>query len=166
MKVIFDTRPGSGYRDSVERYHFPERYLRDATAAVGDCAVYYEPSRENGRRSYVAVARVERIEPDPNRPGHHFAYVRNYLPFDVSVPLRGPQGNHEGTLRNVGDPRDVGRTLRGWSVRELLDEYFHRIVEMGLRETLAPENAIRLDLARPDLTTKLPQSSVRHLPTG
>jgi putative restriction endonuclease len=151
MKVVFDTRPGSGYRDSVDRYHFPTRYLRDAAAAVGDWAVYYEPSRENGRRAYFAVARVERIEPDLDRPGHHFAYVRDYLPFDAPVPLRGLEGYHEARLREVADPRDVGRALQGWSVRELLDEDFRNIVEEGLRETLAPRNAIRLDLVRPNL---------------
>lgn len=151
MKVVFDTRPGSGYRDSVERYHFPARYLRDATAAVGDWAIYYEPSRENGRRAYVAVASVERIEPDPERLGHYFAYVRDYLPFDAPVALRGPLGYREARLRKVINPKDVGRALQGWSVRELLNDDFREIVNAGLGETLAPNNAVRLDLARPDM---------------
>jgi putative restriction endonuclease len=97
------------------------------------------------------VARVERIEPDPERPGHHFAYVRDYLPFDAPVALRGPFGYREARLRRVADPRDVGRALQGWSVRELLDGDFREIVGAGFMETLAPNNAIRLDLARPDL---------------
>ena len=31
MKVVFDTRPDTGYDDDiVRRYHFPNRYLADA----------------------------------------------------------------------------------------------------------------------------------------
>lgn len=85
MKVILDTRPGSGYRDTIERYHFPSRYLSIARETVGDWAIYYEPSREGGRRAYVAVARMERIVPDPMRPDHHFAVMADYLPFDAPV---------------------------------------------------------------------------------
>lgn len=146
MKVIFDTRPNSGYRDSVDRYHFPTRYLRAARAAVGDWAVYYEPSRAKGRRAYVAVARVEGIEPDLDQPGQYFALIRDYLPFDTPVPLRGLQGYREARLRKVADSRDVGRALQGWSVRELLDEDFREIVKAGLQETLALDDAIRLNL--------------------
>ena len=40
MKAVLDSRPSSGYLDSTERYHFPERYLRTALDAVGDWAVY------------------------------------------------------------------------------------------------------------------------------
>jgi putative restriction endonuclease len=151
MKVVFDTRPGSGYRDTVDRYHFPSRYLHDATAAIGDWAIYYEPSRENGRRAYVAVARVEQIKPDTERAGHHFAFMRDYLPFDAPVSLRGPLGYREARLRAVDDPASIGRALQGRSVRELDDLDFVSIVTAGLNATLAPENAVRLELIGPNV---------------
>lgn len=149
MKVVFDTRPGSGYLDSVQRYQFPSRYLGVAAAAVGDWSVHYEPSRENGRRAYVAVARIARIGPDPDRAGHHFAHLEDYLHFDAPVALKGPTGYREAKLRDVADARDIGRTLQGRSIRSLADADFAAIVEDGLAVTLAPGNAIRLGLAGP-----------------
>ncbi|MGH1574135.1 HNH endonuclease [Methylobacterium sp. P31] len=151
MKVVFDTRPGSRYRDSVERYHFPSRYLRTAIAAVGDWAVYYEPARENGRRAYVAVARVERIEPDIDQPGHYFAYIRDYLPFDMPIPLKGPLGYLEARLRQIENPRDTGRALQGRSVRDLSEEDFRKIIKVGFGKTLAPDNEACLDSSQPQL---------------
>ena len=71
MKAIFDTRAESGYDDDiVRRYRFPNRYLAIAQQAVDDWIVYREPRRAGGRSGYVAVARLLRIEPDPELPGH------------------------------------------------------------------------------------------------
>ena len=150
MKVVFDTRPGSGYRDTVDRYHFPSRYLRLAEAAIGDWAIYYEPSREGGRRAYVAVATIDRIEPDRDRASHHFAIMRDYLPFDAPVPLRGQAGYREGRLREVAEPASVGSALQGRAVRELADLDFSAIVEAGFEVTLSPDNAVRLELVGPN----------------
>src|SRR5437764_465180 len=108
MKAVLDSRPGSGYMDSTERYHFPSRYLRPALDALGDWVVLYEPSREGGRAAYVAVARLSKVEPDRARPGHHFAWLTEHLPFDAPVPFRGPQGYREEPLRAVSDSRAVG----------------------------------------------------------
>jgi hypothetical protein len=38
VKAVFDVREGSGYDDSIGRYHFPARsdYLEAAHDAVGD----------------------------------------------------------------------------------------------------------------------------------
>lgn len=68
MKVVFDLKERSGYKDSRDRYHFPNRsnYLAAARAALGDWAVIREPQRNHGRRAYVAVARVVSVEPDPD----------------------------------------------------------------------------------------------------
>jgi putative restriction endonuclease len=80
LKAVFDARAGSGYDDDVaRRYHFPSRYLGDAQRALGDWIVYREPRRGGGREGYVAIARVVRIEPDPTRPGHSYAWVADYL---------------------------------------------------------------------------------------
>ncbi len=146
LKVVLDTRPGSGYLDSDDRYHFPGRYLKNAVTALGQWAVLYEPRREGGRAAYVAVARVDDITPDADRPGHHFARLTERLPFDEAVPLRGPNGYREESLRAVEHPSAVGRALQGKSIRPLSDDDFADIVGAGLSETLAPENRRRLYL--------------------
>ena len=64
VKAVFDVRPDSPYNDSVERYHFPDQYLRTALASVGDWVVLREPRRGGGATAYIAVARVNRIVPD------------------------------------------------------------------------------------------------------
>lgn len=150
MKVVLDTRPGSGYLDSDDRYHFPGRYLKPALDALGQWVVLYEPRREGGRAAYVAVARLAEVTPDPDRPGHHFARLVERLPFDAPVPLRGPAGYREASLRAVDDPKSVGRALQGRSIRPLSDEDFAGIVDAGLADTLAPGNRRRLDLDRLD----------------
>ena len=148
MKVILDSRPGSGYVDSDDRYHLPRRYLKHATAALGQWVVLYEPSREGGRTAYVAAARLVDVTADPARPGHHFAWLAERLPFDVPVPLRGPDGYREAALRAITDRRAIGRALQGQSIRPLLDEDFAEIVATGLSRTLAPDQRRRLDLDR------------------
>jgi putative restriction endonuclease len=146
LKVVLDTRPGSGYLDSADRYHFPGRYLKPALEALGQWVVLYEPRREGGRAAYVAAARLAEVTPDPERPGHHFARLVERLPFDAPVPLRGPLGYREAPLRAVEDPKAVGRALQGRSIRPLSDDDFAQIVNAGLGETLAPANRRRLDL--------------------
>ena len=151
LKVVLDTRPGSGYLDSEERYHFPGgRYLNHALSALGQWVVLYEPRRGGGRAAYVAVARLTEVTPDPDLPGHHFARLVERLPFDAPVPLRGPAGYREALLRAVEDPRAVGRALQGRSIRPLSDTDFASIVSAGLSDTLAPENRRRFDLDRID----------------
>lgn len=146
MKAVLDSRPGSGYLDSTDRYHFPARYLRDAEEALGDWVVLYEPSREGGRAAYVAVARLSKIEPDPHRHGHYFGSLTEHLAFDAPVPLRGPIAYHEARLRYVTDSRAIGRALQGRSIRPLEGDDFAAIVDAGLAQTLAPANRRRLDL--------------------
>lgn len=146
MKAVLDTRPGSGYLDSADLYHFPGRYLRQALDALDEWILLYEPRREGGRAAYVAAARLSEVFPDPERPGHHFARLVERLSFDNPVPLRGPLGYREAPLRAVEDPKAVGRALQGRSIRPLSDDDFAQIVSAGLSETLAPANRRRLDL--------------------
>ena len=153
MKAILDTRPGSGYLDDDERYHFGRRYLKAAEEALGKWVVLYEPRREGGRAAYVAAARLDRITPDPQRAGHHFARLVDRLEFDGPVPLRGPDGYREAALRTVGDSKAIGRALQGRSIRPLNDEDFAAIVGVGFRETLAPGNRRRLGLDVVDAST-------------
>ncbi len=152
MKGVFDTKPDSGYDDEiVERYHFPGRYLSDAREMVGDWIVYREPRRNAGREAYVAAARVLSVEPDPSRPSHFYANMADFLPFDRPVPFRTTDGYWEASLRTLNDPTRAGVHLQGRSVRRLEEADFSAIVDAGLRSTLAPENAVRLELDPPRL---------------
>jgi putative restriction endonuclease len=151
MKAVFDTKPNSGYDDEiVRRYHFPAsgHYMAAAEAAVGDWVVYREPQRNQGRRAYIAVARVLRIEPDRLRANHAYAIMGDYLPFDRPVPFAGAShgGYWEAPLRAVTNARLVGRALQGRAMRPLAAADFAAIVEAGLSETLSPDNAVRLGL--------------------
>jgi putative restriction endonuclease len=156
MKAVFDTKPNSGYDDEImRRYHFPTQsnYVAAARAAVGDWIVYREPQRNGGRRAYIAVARVRRIEPDHARPNHAYAVMDEYLSFDRPVPFAGEGTYWEAPLRAIAEPSRVGATLQGKAMRPLADADFTAIVTAGLAETLAPENAIRLGLGVEDIGT-------------
>ncbi|RYE53877.1 MAG: HNH endonuclease, partial [Hyphomicrobiales bacterium] len=149
MKGIFDTKPNSGYDDQLTRYHFPtnSNYMAAAQAVVGDWVIYREPQRNGGRRAYVAVARVVRIEPDPIRPGHAYAIMADYLPFDTLVPFAGTgRGYWEESLRALTDPIRAGIAVQGKALRVISDGDFAAIVQAGLTETLLPDNAIRVGL--------------------
>src|SRR5436190_5417447 len=99
MKAVFDTRPGSGYDDEIQtRYHFPDRYLDEARKAIGDWIVYRAPRRGGAQIGYFAAARVVNIDHDPIRPGHSYARLADFLPFDEVVPLERPSGFYERQL--------------------------------------------------------------------
>lgn len=108
--------------------------------------MYREPQRNGGRRAYVAVAKVLRIDPDTVRPGHAYAVIDGYLPFDRPVPLSINGAYSEKALRKIGDPTRVGAFLQGKSVRKNADADFAAIVRAGLTETQSPENVICLEL--------------------
>jgi putative restriction endonuclease len=147
MKGVFDTKANSGYDDDVaRRYHFPSQYLDVAKTLVGDWIVYREPRRNEGRQAYIAVARVDRIENDPDRYGYYYAIISNYLPFDHAVPLSEDGRYAEEPLRQLSESSRVGAYLQGKSIRSLGALDFNAIVRAGLAETLAPSNAQRLEL--------------------
>lgn len=149
MKVVFDVKPGSRYKDgdgAAGRYHFPARYLGTARDAVGDWALYRESRRNGGRQGYVAVAQVKSIEPDRELSNHHYANVTNYLEFPRTVPFLLNGRYAEALARDAATASRVGREFQGRSIREISAQDFSDIVMTGLRETLARENAIRLGL--------------------
>lgn len=157
MKAVFDLKSGSGYDDALPyRYQFPDRrpYLEAARGAVGDWVLLRESQRNGGRRAYVAVGRIARVAPDPERPGHSIAVMTDYLEFPALVPLATGGRYAEAPLRAVGDPTRVGQALQGKSVRSIAAGDFTAIVLAGLGDTLAPENARRVGLdvaaARPE----------------
>jgi putative restriction endonuclease len=147
LKGVFDTKPQSGYDDEIAyRYHFPPQYRAIAEQLVGGWIVYREPRRNDGRQAYVAVARVLRVDPDPIQPGHSYAVMVDYRPFDRPVPFSSNGRYAEAPLRAIADPSRVGAFLRGKSIRPLSEEDFATIARSGLRETLSPDNAVRLEL--------------------
>jgi putative restriction endonuclease len=123
------------------RYHFPQTYLAQARAAVGDWVVYYEPRRSTaepssrgGRQTYFAVARVSSVEPDPNLPDHYYAYVADYLELDKLVPFREGTHYYESALQ-----RPDGQTSKGAfgrAVRPIPDQEFERILAAGFAADL------------------------------
>lgn len=147
MKAVFDTRPGSGYDDEIQtRYHFPDRYLDEARQAVGDWIVYRAPRRGGGKIGYFAAACVASIDRDPDLPGHSYARMTDFLPFDEIVPLERSAGFYERQLNFVAKRSLIGRTLQGHSVRTISEIEFADIVRDGLQKTLDPANAVRLEL--------------------
>ncbi len=100
-KGIFVHRAYSVYDDfPEERYQFPGRYLKRASACLGDWIIYYEPRRDGGRVGYAAIAKVQDIIPDPSKDNMFLAVIEpgSYLPLEKFVPLRGPDGFPESGL--------------------------------------------------------------------
>jgi putative restriction endonuclease len=93
-KGVFIHRSDSIYDDSpAERYQFPPQYLSRVSACVGDWVIYYEPSKIRFSKGYFAVAKVDRVVPDPSAPGMYLALIEpgSYLDFVNMVPFNGPE---------------------------------------------------------------------------
>jgi putative restriction endonuclease len=131
---LFIHRSDSIYDDSpADRYQFPRQYLGRVQAFVQDWIIYYEPKDVAETRGYFAVAKVERVIPDPALPGMYVACIApgSYLDFATPVPFNGPQGvNERGVLG--ADGRLSGRVQS--AVRPISPADFRRIVEVGLDE--------------------------------
>ena len=82
-KAVFMRKRGQTVFDDVpwERYHFPKMYLAEAEQTVGDWIVYYETSRNRGRKSYFAIAYVRSIDDDPHKANHYYARLSDYVEF-------------------------------------------------------------------------------------
>jgi putative restriction endonuclease len=136
---VFLHRPDSIYDDRPEsQYQFPKQYLSRASQFVGDWIIYYEPLKGGGK-GYYAIARVERIIPDPTQPDMYLALIEpgSYLPFERLVPFSGPDGWPErGVLNEAG--RISGRAQA--AVRPISLEDFNRILDLGIpnEEPLLP----------------------------
>jgi putative restriction endonuclease len=131
---VFIHRSDSIYDDSpAEQYQFPAQYLSRAQPTEGDWIIYYEPRKVPGTRGYFAVAKVERIIPDPSASGMYLALIEpgSYLDFANPVPFGGPQGPIEtGVLNEEG--RISGRAQS--AVRPISAADFNRIIEIGLSD--------------------------------
>ena len=141
-------RPDSIYDDRPEeQYQFPKQYLGRASQVVGDWIIYYEPRRGGTGKGYYAIARVERIVPDPSAPGLYLALIEpgSYLPFDRPVPF-----SEEGELIERGVLNESGR-ISGRAqaaVRPISIDDFNRILDRGMPEEpdLLPREGSPVDL--------------------
>jgi putative restriction endonuclease len=127
------------YDDLPEiRYHFPRTYLNKALQCVGDWILYYEPRQNRGRMCYYATARVERIEPDPRRQEHFYAFVSDYLEFPSVVPYRDGNLFRESALRKTDG--SVNKGLLGRAVHHLPEVEYQAIVRLGMEAALDGES--------------------------
>ncbi|TFI56638.1 restriction endonuclease [Sphingomonas parva] len=132
---VFVHRHDSIYEDTpAEQYQFPRQYLSRAQPFVGDWIIYYEPRKVPATRGYFAVAKVERIIPDPSAPGMYLALIQpgSYLDFASPVHFTDAQGSviESGLLNEAG--AISGRAQA--AVRGLSASDFNRIIEAGLAE--------------------------------
>lgn len=147
---VFIHRTDSIYDDSpAERYQFPRQYLSRVEACVGDWIVYYEPRKVAETRGYFAIAKVERVVPDPTAPGMFLALIEpgSYLDFASPVPFSDEGGVIERGVLNQ-DGRISGRAQA--AVRPLSPSDFDRIIARGLD----------------DRTPLLPRTEADLLPNG
>ena len=131
-KGVFVVGSHSIYDDEPDRfYRFPPRWMANASKIVGNWIIYQEPRRA-GRRGYYAVAKVERIVPDPANAGMHLALIEpgTFLEFGRDVPF---QLDGQAVERGLLDPDgrlNNGRAVQ--SIRPISDSDFNRIVGLGL----------------------------------
>lgn len=123
---VFMHKDGSIYDDIPEvHYQFPKAYLSRAQKMVGDWIVYREPVKLPQSKGFFAVAKVERIIPDPAISDRFRALIEpgSYLPFEPTVP-------------HVVDGQPVERDLANAqaAVRPLSPSDFTRIIALGLPE--------------------------------
>lgn len=131
---VFIHRSDSIYDDHpAEQYQFPRQYLGRVQACVGDWIVYYEPRKVERTRGYFAMARVERVVPDPKASGMYLALIEpgSYLDFATPVPFSNAEGVIERGVLNAGG-RISGRAQA--AVRPLAAADFDRILARGLDE--------------------------------
>jgi putative restriction endonuclease len=130
------------YDDLPEiRYHFPRTYLNKARECVGDWILYYEPRQNRGRMCYYATAKVDRIEPDPQRPDHFYAFVTDYLEFPSVVPYRDGNLFRESALRKPDG--SVNKGLLGRAVHHLPENEYDAIVRLGMEPVVVADGVPR-----------------------
>lgn len=123
---VFMHKDGSIYDDIPEvHYQFPKSYLSRAKQMVGDWIVYREPVKLPNSKGFFAVAKVERIVPDPNVSDRYRALIEpgSYLPFSPTVPHKVDGQPIERDLANAQA-----------AVRPLSNSDFARIIALGLPE--------------------------------
>jgi putative restriction endonuclease len=164
-KGVFLYREDSRYEDRPWAvYQFPESYLTRASQLIGDWVVYMEPVKA-GRKGYHAVAKVERITPDPSSPGMHLAIIdpTSFLDFDHNVPFQsGGDYPERSVLNEAGNVSGRAQS----AVRPIPAEDFNRIVELGLDmhdELLPRSDAEATSVAEEQVPYEFEQDRVQML---
>lgn len=139
---VFIHRTDSIYDDvPSKRYQFPKQYLTRVQQCEGDWIVYLEPGKVRRTKGYFAVAKVQKIIPDPGKSDMFLAVIEpgTYLDFGDPVPFRDRDDLVEQGLLNE-EGKISGRAQA--AVRPLSQEDFVRIVERGLGsgEDILPRN--------------------------
>ena len=121
---VFMHKDGSIYDDIPEvHYQFPKSYFSRANQMVDDWIVYREPVKLPQSKGFFAVAKVERIIPDPYISDRYRALIAkgSYLPFSPTVP-------------HIVDGQPIERDLANAqaAVRPLSNSDFARIIALGL----------------------------------
>ena len=163
MKAVLTTKVEPTYDDlPEERYHFPQTYLGQIRAALGDWIVYYEPRRPSGglhgtggRQAYFAVARIIDIVPDPGRDAHFYARMTGYLEFDQPVPFKDGRAYYEAALQKSDGSTNKGAF--GRAVRNISDREYDLIFQAGFAHVLGERERLR---PLPDV----PEEPSRYLP--
>ncbi len=139
-KGILSSKADSGYDDiREERYHFPKNYLGRIREMIGDTIIYYEPGKGGGSASYVAIARIAQLDPDPKKSDHYYARVSDYLEFDHPVPLRRGDGAPYESSLNTPSNKISGYVQS--AVRSISDEDFDAILSAGFGHLLAEQTS-------------------------
>lgn len=164
--AIFTASESSSYDDEIERrYHFPKTYLGQATQAIGEFILYYEPRRDaglssnGGRQAYFAVARLVSIEPDSVRDGHFYAHLESFLDFDRAVPFKEKGSYYESLLQKEDGSTNKGAF--GRSVRLIPTIEFEAILKAGFTSELEPWEA--KDQAQGDVPESAPRPIIQQL---
>ena len=129
--------------------NFLKCYLSRASQMVGDWVVYMEPVKA-GRKGYHAVAKVDRITPDPssprNAPRHHLIRVRTSTSIAMSRSNQAATTRNEAFSTRQATFQDAPSLL----VRPIPPEDFNRIVGLGLdtHDELLPRSDAVLALSR------------------
>lgn len=145
---VFLYREDSRYDDRPWAvYQFPPQYLSRANQMVGDWVIFMEPANA-GRKGYHAVAKVERITPDPSKTGMFLAVIdpTSYLPFDRNVPFQTGRDYPEQSILNEAG-KISGRAQA--AVRTIPVGDFNRIIDLGLasHDELLPRTGAEIGLA-------------------
>ncbi|EJL22430.1 hypothetical protein PMI02_04662 [Novosphingobium sp. AP12] len=130
--------------------------------SIGDWVIFRQPRASGGSLAYFATGLVREILEDATMPGHYYAYIENFLPFDVAVPWFANDRYAERTLREMPSRAQVGIYLRGRSVRALGDDDFFAIIEAGFEEAWN-EDVLTIDeIASPLLHRSLIDTTIFH----
>lgn len=132
---VFIHRADSIYDDNpAVQYQFPAQYLGRVQSCIGDWIIYYEPRKVADTRGYFAVAKIERVIPDPKTKGMYLALIEvgSYLDFANPVPFNGKSGVVEQSVLNEYG-HISGRAQS--AVRPISPSDFDRIVALGFDES-------------------------------